>query len=307
MPGFRGVECAGLTPLPDGSVLLNHWQFGWRPPGGESAADLVTPAELARDWAASQEFVGLHAVGAADVLDLFPMARQGGRCLVSRAEGGGAPFEPLATIPTAPWSGGYGMRGGVVLGDGTIVLPLSDVPRYRWVFVVRSSDGGRSWSPPAPAAAAEGRAFEEPAPVLLPSGEILMLLRENEGRLLHEVRSADGGASWTVPRPKGIADYPAHLLRLRDGRLAMVAGRRRPPFGVTLYLSGSDGADWSPPFPVRDDLPDRDLGYPAAAQRADGDLFVLYYGREASGVTAILQTVVPAEVLATLGAADGRG
>jgi hypothetical protein len=264
----------------------------------------VPPGELARAWADSQEFAGLHAAGVADVLDLFPMARQGGRCLVSRAAHGGAPFAPLAEIDTAPFSGGYGMRGGVVLPDGTIVLPLCDVPAYRQVFVVRSRDSGRTWSPPVLAAAAGGRAFEEPAPVLLPSGEILMLLRENEGRRLHGVRSADGGATWTAPTSTGIEDYPAHLLRLRDGRLAMVAGRRRPSFGIALYLSADGGRHWSPPVPVRDDLPDRDLGYPAAAERASGDLVVLYYGREADH-TAILSTVVPAEVLATPGGADG--
>src|SRR5690348_11044534 len=33
VPGYdwHGVECAGLTALPDGTVLLNQWRFRWYP------------------------------------------------------------------------------------------------------------------------------------------------------------------------------------------------------------------------------------------------------------------------------------
>ena len=68
-------------------------------------------------------------------------------------------------LDTAPFVGGYGMRGGVVLDDGTVVLPLCDVPDYRRVFVVRSEDGGTTWSAAIGVASLPGRWFEEPAPV----------------------------------------------------------------------------------------------------------------------------------------------
>jgi len=48
----------------------------------------------------------------------------------------------------ATFSGGYGMRGAAELPNGDLLLPLSDVPHYRRIFVVRSSDGGESWSWP---------------------------------------------------------------------------------------------------------------------------------------------------------------
>ncbi len=295
-----GFECAGLTALPDGSVLLNQWRFGWGPterfpPGAE---DLALPSDLAAQWARSTEFEGLHGVaGPAAVLDLFPLARCGGETLASLAETPSSPFRPAGRIDTAPYSGGYGMRGGIVMPGGEIVLPLSDVPHYREVFLVRSRDGGRTWDRPEPVAAVPGRSFEEPAPVLLAGGDLLLVLRENETRILHTVRSADGGRTWSRPQPTGISDYPAHVLRLRDGRLAMVAGRRRPPFGIVLYFAGADGEDWSGPVVLRDDLPDRDLGYPTAAERGNGELLVVYYGRDRSGTTAIQSTVAGAELL----------
>jgi hypothetical protein len=295
-----GVECAGLTPLADGSVLLNQWQFGW----GEiddfdiAAEDLATPEDLARQWTSSREFEGLHDLTGPGIHgELFRSARCGGRCTVSVASNPAAPFEYLTDIDTSPFSGGYGMRGGIILDDGEIVLPLSDVPHYRSVFVVRSRDGGRTWSTPVAAASVHGHAFEEPAPIRLENGDTLMMLRENTSRILHAVRSSDGGRSWSAPYSTGIRDYPAHLIRLRDGRLAMVAGRRRSPFGVALYLADADGTHWHGPMPVRDDLPDRDLGYPVAAERGDGDLVVIYYGRDTAGTTAILSTVVAADAL----------
>ena len=58
-----------------------------------------------------------------------------------------------------------------------------------------------------------------------------------------------------------------------------------------LHLSGDEGDTWSPPIAVRD-LPDADLGYSAVAQRADGSLVVVYYGRDPDGVTTIQQSVV---------------
>lgn len=302
VPGdeWTGMECAGLTPLVDGTVLLNQWQFGWVDPEIDPAGnnDLVTPQALARLHAASPEFVGLHADELpGDLLALFPKARSGGRCWVHRTSGPDMPFGQTVEIDTRPYAGGYGMRGGLELGNGEILLPLSDVPHYRTVFTVLSSDGGRTWGEPVTVASDEGCEFEEPAPALLPDGRIFMVLRENVSRVLHSVWSTDNGRTWSVRQPIGIEDYPADLVVLHDGRLAMVAGRRRPQFGIALYLSEDGGETWQAPIAIRDDLPDRDLGYPSLAQRSDGDLFVAYYGRDHDGVTAILSTVVPTSIL----------
>src|SRR5690606_7519580 len=96
-----GVECAGLTALPDGSVLLNQWQFGWVEPvrRDEESGDYASPEALARAWATSPEFLGLRAeTDSALVARHFPLARKGGRCRISRAQDGSAPFVELSVI-----------------------------------------------------------------------------------------------------------------------------------------------------------------------------------------------------------------
>ena len=79
-----------------------------------------------------------------------------------------------------------------------------------------------------------------------------------------------------------------------DGRIAAVAGRRHPPFGISIFWSRDKGGSWDVdnPISVRSGLPSRDLGYPTAALKTDGSLFVAYYYRDAGGVTGVHATTV---------------
>jgi hypothetical protein len=308
--GWQGVECAGLTVLSSGAVLLNQWRFKWHTlahaethlrageytrPEALMGADVMA-AELC-DWTPDQ----------ATIAERFPWARAGGETWVHRSHDGGRTFAASTRIDVQPFTGGYGMRGGVEVG-GDILLPLCDVPHYRQIFTVRSGDGGETWSAPSLVAAGEGHAFEEPAPLLLRSGRVLMLLRDNDTRIMHEVHSDDGGVTWSAPAGTGIADYPADLVQLDDGRIACVAGRRRQPFGVTLYLSEDEGETWSAdrPLVIRADLPNRDLGYPTAALRSDGSLFVAYYAQDGDGVTGIHASVLASSPDHDQGARHGQ-
>lgn len=295
--GTTGTECAGLTVLADGAVLLNQWQFGWFSPDDLEAAagepDFHSPAVLKAGLLASTE-IGSAVIADTPAARLMPWARGGGITLVHRSEDGGRTFPRTSVVDTAPFSGGYGMRGGVVLPDGEVLLPLSDIPRYERIFLVRSRDGGRIWGPPTLVAAVSGCEFEEPAPLLLANGDIVLVLRENTSRTLFTTRSADGGRTWSQPRPTGIGSYPAHCVALPDARIAAVTGRRHPPFGIEVYLSRDGGRtfDADGPVTVRTDLPNKDLGYPTAALRRDGRLFVAFYYRNESGVTGLHATSV---------------
>jgi hypothetical protein len=298
IPGFgwQGVECAGLTPLRSGVVLLNQWRFDWH-------TLAYAQAHLAPDaYRRPEELVGAEAMAAelrdwtpqkSMLAERYPWARGGGQTWVHRSVDGGNTFTTSTRIETAPFSGGYGMRGGIEV-DGEIVLPLCDVPNYAAVFTVRSGDSGRSWSEPRLVAAGVGHAFEEPAPILLRDGRIVMLLRDNVSRILHVVSSEDGGVSWSAPSPTGIEDYPADMVELDDGRIACVAGRRRAPFGIALYISQDKGSSWNSasPYMVRSGLPNRDLGYPSLALRADGSLYVVYYAQDPQGITGIHASVL---------------
>ncbi|CAM5761739.1 hypothetical protein LMIY3S_00239 [Labrys miyagiensis] len=293
VPDYRwnGVECAGLTALRKGRILLNQWRFEWLPlPLAERSGrtDLAMPQTLMHHLASSTELDTFMLGGLADAARCFPWARGGGETVVHLSDDGGRTFTRTSGIDTAPFSGGYGMRGALELPDGDILLPLSDVPHYRTVFAVRSRDGGESWS--APKLVAEGRRheFEEPAGLLLPSGRILLILRDNISRIMHSVVSDDGGKNWSKPKATGIRTYPAHLVALPAGKVACVSGQRSPPFGIVMHVSADNGESWgTEPLALVDDLPTKDLGYPTIARCSDGDLFVVFYARDHEGITGI--------------------
>ena len=58
------------------------------------------------------------------------------------------------------------------------------------------------------------------------------------------IRSPDRGRTWEPVLKTPVWGYPQHLLPLRDGRLLMTYGYRRPPFGVRACLSSDYGQTW---------------------------------------------------------------
>ena len=204
----------------------------------------------------------------------------------------GRTWDETIQIDTSPYSGGYGMRGAIELPNGDVLLPLSDVPNYQSVFVVRSSDGGRSWGNIAEVAHLEGHFFEEPSGILLPNGQIQLLLRDNQTHSLYQCWSSDDGWTWSSPSPTGIQGYPAHVLLLPDGRLFCVFGVRHAPFGIQAVFSWDQGKTWNieKPLVLRDDLTNWDLGYPSAVLMDDKRIFVVYYAQDTDGVTCIQST-----------------
>jgi BNR repeat-like domain len=293
--GWSGVECAGLTALKSGRVLLNQWRFRWYPlPLARKLAasePIAFPAKWVGALAASLE-LDAGAALQRDPERLVPWARGLGGTFVHISDDGGATFERSVKIDTAPFSGGYGMRGAVECPDGTVVLPLCDVPAYERVFVVRSRDGAASWEAPILAVAEPGREFEEPAPLLLPSGRILLALRENVARTIFTTCSDDGGSTWTKPAATGIDGYPAHLLALDDGAILCTYGDRKPPFAIRAVISEDGGATWpaKTAIAIREGLPNKDLGYPFTVALPDGSLMTIYYAQDSSGTTGIHAT-----------------
>ena len=112
--------------------------------------------------------------------------------------------------------------------------------------------------------------------------------------------SADGGYSWSTPRPiVRIGDSPwaerprrtlgryhmQHSVRYRspwpmllaDGRILVVFARRKPPLGIGAILSEDGGATWSREAILRDDATSSDIGYPVCTQLDDSTVFTAYY------------------------------
>src|SRR4029077_18126436 len=126
------------TPLGGRRVMLHQWRFFWYPLAAARRRpdrdQLRMPSCLLRGLALSPELDTDRAL-----LDtpetIAPWARGGGEAVVHLSEDGGESWGETNRIGPAPFSGGYGMPSGVVLPDGAILLPLSDIPNYRQVFV----------------------------------------------------------------------------------------------------------------------------------------------------------------------------
>jgi BNR repeat-like domain len=281
-PGYEwsGVECAGLTSLDGQSVLMSQWQFRWYTP----EAGAVATDEFLTSPESSAYFGSAASPGEC-------WTRGGGTAYVHRSADGGRTWPETVAIDTAPYSGGYGIRSAARLADGQLVLPLSDVPDYKIVFVVRSTDDGRSWGAPIEAARVPGKSFEEPAVAVLPDQTLLMVMRESTADRLYSTRSVDGGMTWAPVTDTGIAGCPPHLLTLPDGRLLCTYGYRHFPFQVRAAVSADGGMTWGDQLLViATDLGSRDMGYPSTVLLDGGCLLCVYYGQLFDGTPAILAT-----------------
>jgi sialidase-1 len=100
--------------------------------------------------------------------------------------------------------------------------------------------------------------------------------KENSGETL-QTESSDGGQTWSTPHAIGVWGLPSHLLRLKDNRLLMTYGHRRPPFGNQARLSEDGGRTWSEPLVLSGDGLGGDLGYPSTVQLGNGSLLSVWY------------------------------
>ena len=117
VPGYdySGTECAGLTTLASGRVLLNQWQFHWYPLAlsrALPAEPLHYPEEFASELAASTELdTSLHKFGEPE--SYAPWARGHGTSFVHISDDEGRSFTTTTQLDTGPFHGGYGLRGCV--------------------------------------------------------------------------------------------------------------------------------------------------------------------------------------------------
>jgi hypothetical protein len=152
------------------------------------------------------------------------------------------------------------------------------------VFLARTADGAKTWSfvswiGPEP----QGFSIM-PSSVRLSKTRILSTLRRKEGdqHWIDAWVTDDNGATWQflnrpVPSTGGSVGNPPSLLKLKDGRLALISGYRSAPYGMRARLSGDNGLSWGEEIVLRNDGGCWDLGYPRSVQRPDGKIVTVYY------------------------------
>jgi hypothetical protein len=188
----------------------------------------------------------------------------------------------------ANWSHRYRCQvnsphGPIQLADGRLLYAGKELWGQERVGVCESTDDGVTWRWLAEIPAREGddpHNYHELHAVETAAGQIVVQLRNhnraNERETL-QCTSSDGGRSWSRPQPIGVWGLPSHLLRLKDDRLLMTYGHRRPPLGNQARLSADHGQTWSEPIVLSGDGTSGDLGYPSTVQLDDGSLVTVWY------------------------------
>lgn len=202
-----------------------------------------------------------------------------------RSSDGGRTWEkPARTLGSTP-------HGPIVLRDGRLLY----VGRYfrddkRCVISVEESrDNGRSWQSigeiPAVPEEDKPQMFHEPHVVETGDGRLVAQIRyHGADRCMRQSESRDGGRTWSAMAKTPLAGLPPHLLRLRNGKIVSVYGRRFDAFGEYACVSDDEGRTWDAAHEIK--LAghfDGDLGYPASAELPDGSILTVYYQAEKKG------------------------
>jgi hypothetical protein len=276
-PDPAGGNGTSIGRLSDGTLLGNdfHWVFA-PPAGGEPLAGMPHRQYVER-------------------LDMWVAA---GGVFTVRSRTDGYTWDAPVRVPAPDGWPQVSCAGRVIeLPDGDLLLPLSakrdGVPTSHSV-VLRSGDGGETWGDAVwvTADGVPGSGCSETRLVLCPSGRVLAMHRNREGNYFQNV-SADGGRTWSATTDSGTwcgGSSPPDLMVLTDGRVLLTRGYRREPYGVRCHISEDDGATWGREVILREDGPDRDVGYPSTIQFDDGELLTVYYWHGDDGIRHLQRT-----------------
>ena len=213
-----------------------------------------------------------------------------GEWAIRSTDGGVTWSERIDTIVNSP-------HGPIQLKDGRLLYAGKRLwEKEKKIGVCESKDDGQTWTWLAEIPTRDGDSFEayhELHAVECDSGKIVVQIRNHNTKNKSETlqsESTDGGRTWTPPRPIGVWGLPSFLSKLRDGRLLMTYGHRRPPYGVQARISNDEGASWSRALTIYGDGAGGDLGYPATVELAQsGEFFTLWYEKLAKSPRAVLR------------------
>lgn len=210
--------------------------------------------------------------------------------LVRSTDGGQTWSTRLPTVVNSP-------HGPIQLRDGRLLYAGKGLwTNEKKIGVCESRDDGQTWQWLAEIPTRPGdevvKGYHELHAVEANDGTIVAQIRNhnkaNAGETLQS-ESTDGGKTWSEPHPIGVWGLPSHLLRLRDGRLLMTYGHRRPPFGNQARISADSGKTWGEAMIISGDGAGGDLGYPSTVELADGSLLTIWYEKMKEPVRAVLR------------------
>lgn len=213
--------------------------------------------------------------------------------------------DPIPDYPDAlpNWKLRMHNRANIIrLKDGRL-LYCGQALRYRpkycsSIVLYESRDEGSSWQYLSTVAPDHGvGVLEEPFMIETDSGKLVMIIRTHksvEGEEftytlsdgskdkrahLYRTESSDNGKTWSEAQDLNIHGEPAALAKMDDGRILLVYGYRRAPFGVRGRICNHDASDIAEAeeFIIRDDGGQSDGGYPWIAPMGNNTYMIVYY------------------------------
>lgn len=290
-----------LCPLPGGDILMGlreaHARFG-----ADSHVDLTSRGVMLRSRDGGRTF------GEKRVIDDRTNRFSATQDTTINALADGSLLATFYSWGIAPAPGSVDLAK-IPPGNPAIRTEVRSAGFFQGLWTVRSTDGGRSWTPRRPVNVAGLPPLAARAPVIeLPDGTLLMIVNDyhrpdGKTRIWARafcLRSTDRGATWTQQGMVGDGEADRlHFLepgwvRLRDGRIiAMLrtrgegepSTREAPPAGFLFQsVSADDGRTWS--MPEKTPL----WGFPAhLLELRDGRVLCAYgYRQKPYGVRATL-------------------
>jgi len=179
---------------------------------------------------------------------------------------------------STPTPGKDSIHGGLQLEDGSIlVASYRDDSGNIGIYRGDSAQGEFIRVAMVESPQPDRIRFGEPHILQLDSGRILMMIRataipyDDQSPLCHLWLSwsDDNGQTWAEAVRTPLWGFPPHLLQLEDGRVLCTYGYRRSPFGIHWSLEDE--------IIIRDDAPNKDLGYPVSIELSPGRILTVYY------------------------------
>jgi len=227
----------------------------------------------------------------------------------------GATWSPLREIAVAPYAQPCGNGPLLRLPDGRWLVAFEIYKTYDdpapWSSrsaIMFSSDEGASWTPPQILAEdpTHERNYWDHHPHLLADGTLVDLMwiddRGAPGRSeIQQVRSSDGGRTWSRPAPTGLVGQYSSALTLADSTLLLFYVVRHGDSSIRLARSFDGGISWRTEEAwVLYSQAGRDLaklagkdfaayiqsmgqwtfGWPSALQLPSGEILASYYAGE---------------------------
>jgi len=180
---------------------------------------------------------------------------------------GGWSWEPSHQVLAPGWAVSAPVR---TLSEGTCLLGVyREEGGTAHGGVLRSTDGGKTWSTPIPIGKDSGVRLDAETDVIeLRDGTVLAALRGDKVPL-HFARSRDGGRTWGGVVDSGFPGHCPHFMRLRSGEIVLT--HRLP--ATAMHVSRDDGTTWGAAMGI-----DSVGGaYPATVELNDGTVLVVYY------------------------------